>query len=93
MASSYRDLEREIRDEVPAHGGRVTIYMTAEQASIWEQALELCRKVSGEEIDSGLALEYIAGEFLATYQASVESQEPVVDAPVGDESTSGRRHR
>ena len=51
--------------------------MTAEQASIWEQALELCRKVSGEEIDSGLALEYIAGEFLATYQASVESQEPV----------------
>ncbi len=35
--------------------------------------------MSGEEIDTGLALEYIAAEFLATYQARVESMEP--DAP------------
>ena len=72
VASSFRELEREIRDDVPAKGGRVSIYLTAEQASVWMQALELCRKVSGEEIDPGLALEYVAGEFLATYQASAD---------------------
>ena len=75
--NSFRDLERLIRDEVHTHGGKISIYLTAEQASIWAQALELVRRVSGEEIDVGLALEYIAAEFLATYQARVEPMEPM----------------
>ena len=74
--NSFRDLERLIRDEVHTHGGKISIYLTAEQAAIWTQALELVRRVSGEEIDVGLALEYIAAEFLATYQARVEQDEP-----------------
>ena len=72
VASSYRELEREISDGMAAHGGKISIWLTAEQASIWQQALEICRRLSGEEIDPGLALEYIAGEFLATYLAPVE---------------------
>ena len=74
--NSFRDLERLIRDEVHTHGGKISIYLTAEQAAIWTQALELVRRVSGEEIDTGLALEYIAAEFLATYQARVEQDAP-----------------
>ena len=77
--NSFRDLERLIRDEVQTHGGKISIYLTAEQASIWTQALELVRRVSGEEIDTGLALEYIAAEFLATYQAGVEQDAPKVE--------------
>jgi len=77
--NSFRDLERLIRDETQTHGGKISIYLTAEQASIWTQALELVRRVSGEEIDTGLALEYIAAEFLATYQARVEQDAPEAD--------------
>ena len=51
----------------------MSFYLTAEQAAIWSQAVEICRRLSGEEIDPGLALEYVAGEFLATYQASAEN--------------------
>jgi hypothetical protein len=72
IASSFRDLEREVRDGVSPSGGRISIWLSAEQAAIWQQALEICRRVSGEEIDSGLALEYIAGEFLATYAAPTQ---------------------
>ena len=87
VASSYRELERTIRDGVAANGGRVSIYLTREQAAVWSRALELCRRVSGEEVDAGLALEYIAGEFLATYQAS--SSPPTRRAP----RTSRKRTR
>ena len=82
--NSFRDLERLIRDEVHTHGGKISIYLTAEQASIWAQALELVRRVSGEEIDVGLALEYIAAEFLATYQARVEPMEHDAAEAEGD---------
>jgi len=97
VASSFRDRERKIRDEVPPHGGRVSIYLTAEQSSMWAQGLELCRRVSGEEIDAGLALEYIVGEFLATYRASAESVDEASlpetlseDVTTDDEIDAGR---
>jgi len=81
--NSFRDLERLLRDDIHTSGGKISVYLTPEQAAVWVQALELVRRVCGEEIETGLALEYIAGEFLATYQARVEQD--IVASDEGDE--------
>jgi hypothetical protein len=67
-----RQLEREIRDQLQPGGGTVSWWLTAEQSAVMARAMEVCRRMCGEEIDPGRCLELIAGEFLATYEAESE---------------------
>jgi hypothetical protein len=69
ISLSVRELERRIRDEVPVDGGRVSVWLTSEQMMVWERALEVCRRMSGANLDASRCLELIAGDFLATYEA------------------------
>jgi hypothetical protein len=69
---STRQLEREVRDQLQPGGGMVNWWLTAEQAAVMARAMEICRRMCGEEIDPGRCLELIAGEFLATYEAEIE---------------------
>jgi len=69
LSLSVRELERRIRDGVPRTGGRISVWLSSEQNAVWQRALEVCRRVSGAELDPGRCLELIAGEFLATYES------------------------
>ena len=66
---SVRELERKIRNREEVTGGRVSFWLTGEQTAVWQRALEVCRRLSGADLDPGRCLELMAGEFLATYEA------------------------
>jgi len=66
---SVRELERKIRNGQEIVGGRVSFWLTGEQTAVWQRALEVCRRHSGADLDPGQCLEFMAAEFLATYEA------------------------
>jgi hypothetical protein len=66
---SVRELERKIRSREELVGGRVSFWLTGEQSAVWQRALEVCRRLSGANLEPSQCLELIAGEFLATYEA------------------------
>ncbi len=66
---SVRELERKIRNGQEIVGGRVSVWLTGEQTAVWQRAVEVCRKLSGADLDPGQCLEFMAAEFLATYEA------------------------
>ena len=82
---SVRELERKIRNGQEIVGGRVSFWLTGEQSAVWERAVEVCRRLSGADLDPGRCLELIAGEFLATYEALKPSAEEA-----GEVSAAGR---
>lgn len=67
-ALSYRELELKIRDNLKPGGGTVSMWLSDEQTAVLARALEICRRMAGEELEPGKCLELIAGEFLATYE-------------------------
>jgi len=69
---STRQLERQIRDQLQPGGGMVKWWLTAEQSAVLARAMEICRRMCGEEVDPGRCLDLIAGEFLATYETQME---------------------
>jgi hypothetical protein len=83
VESSYRDLERKLRDGVRPEGESVHIWMSAEQAALWVRMFELSRRLAGEELAPGQCLELIGMEFLATYEAldgpNESEQEPLTE--------------
>jgi hypothetical protein len=80
LSLSVRELDRKIQEERGAAGVKVRAWLTEDQAAVWENALEVCRRLAGEDLDAGRCLELIAGEFLATYAYLAhhqdEEQEP-----------------
>jgi hypothetical protein len=67
LSLSVRDLDRKINEQRDGMGVKIRAWLTQDQANVWEQALEVCRRLCGEDFDVGRCLEYIAGDFLATY--------------------------
>lgn len=67
LSLSVRELDRRIKDGTDTMASTLSFWLTEEQRQVWENALEICRRVAGSEIPPGQALEYLAGEFLATY--------------------------
>jgi hypothetical protein len=92
---STRQLERQIRDQLQPGGSSVNWFLTGEQSAVVARAMEICRRMCGEEIDPGRCLELICGEFLATYeymgeqeveiQEAVSAEEAEAACPEGDE--------
>jgi hypothetical protein len=67
LSLSVRELDRMIDEQRDAAGVKIRAWLTQDQAAVWENALEVCRRLTGEDLDVGRCLELIAGEFLATY--------------------------
>jgi hypothetical protein len=67
LSLSVRELDQKINEERDATGVKIRAWLTQDQAAVWDQALEVCRRLNGEDLDVGRCLEYIAGEFLSTY--------------------------
>jgi len=67
LSLSVRELEKRIKDGTDELASTIHFWMGSSQRVVWEDALELCRLVAGTELSPGEALEYIAGEFIATY--------------------------
>jgi hypothetical protein len=77
---STRQLERQIRDQLQPGGSSVNWFLTAEQSAVVARAMEICRRMSGEEIDPGRCLDLICGEFLATYEYMAEQNVQIQEA-------------
>ncbi|MFQ5792751.1 MAG: hypothetical protein ACE5JI_19960, partial [Acidobacteriota bacterium] len=67
LSLSVRELDRRLRDGEDVPRARLHLSLSEDQAAVWQSALEVCRRLAGEELDPGRCLELIAGEFLATY--------------------------
>ena len=67
LSLSVRELDQKINAERDAMGVKLRAWLTRDQAAVWDYALEVCRRLNGEDLDVGRCLEHIAGEFLSTY--------------------------
>jgi len=102
LSLSVRELDRKINEGRDAMGVKIRAWLTKDQAAVWENALEVCRRMTGEDLDVGRCLELIAGEFLATYaylayrkeenecceDTTVKEQQQVEDAPSDEEAAA-----
>ena len=80
VSLSTRQLERHIRDQLQPGGSNVNWWLTGEQTAVVARAMEICRRMTGEEIDPGRCLDLICGEFLATYEYMAEQDVEIVEA-------------
>ena len=67
LSLSVRELDRKIEGERDAAGVKVRAWLTQDQAAVFDHAVELCRRVAGEDLDIGRCLEFLAAEFIGTY--------------------------
>lgn len=67
LSLSVRELDQKLNEKRDAMGVKVRAWLTQDQANVWEQAVEVCRRLYGDDCDVGRCLELIAGDFLATY--------------------------
>ena len=74
-----------LRDDIKPGGFKLEAYLNAEQAAVWANGLEAIRRLAGEQLDTGMALEYIVGEFLSTVEAEARYREQEVERADGDE--------
>ena len=101
LSLSVRELDKKINEGRDAMGVKIRAWLTKDQAAVWENALEVCRRMAGEDLDVGRCLELIAGEFLATYaylayrkeeneccEDTIVEQQQVEDAPSDEESVT-----
>ena len=89
LSLSVRELDRKINEERDAAGVKVRAWLTEDQAAVWDYALEVCRRVSGEDLDVGRCLELIAGEFIATYAHRAYQ----IEQAECDQDTKAENHR
>jgi len=106
LSLSVRELDRKINEQRDAVGVKIRAWLTQDQAAVWENALEVCRRMTGEDLDVGRCLELMAGEFLATYaylayrkeenecceDTIVKEQQQVEDAPSDEEAAAVELH-
>ena len=102
LSLSVRELDQKINEQRDATGVKIRAWLTNDQAAVWEQALEVCRRLCGEDFDVGRCLEYIAGDFLATYaylayqkeegvcceDTAAEQQQAVEEGPSDEETAA-----
>ena len=91
LSLSVRELDRKINEQRDTMGVRIRAWLTPDQAAVWENALEVCRRMTGEDLDVGRCLELIAGEFLATYAyLAYRKEEKEENACCEDASIAGQ---
>jgi hypothetical protein len=81
LSMAVRDLDRKIQNEVGVTYTKFRFSLSEDQAAVVEHAIEVCRRVAGAELSSDQCLEYIAGEFLATYAHEAHLEESCEDEP------------
>ncbi len=67
LSMSVRDLEQKIREDMGRDGARIHIWLSEDQNTVVENAFEVCRRLSGAQLEPGQCLDLICGEFLGTY--------------------------
>ena len=78
LSLSVRELDRKIEGERDDAGVKVRAWLTQDQAAVFDHAVEICRRVAGEDLDIGRCLEFMSAEFIATY-AHLGQQEEGTD--------------
>ena len=81
LSLSVRELEQKIREDMGRDGARIQMWLSEGQNTVLENAFEVCRRLSGAQLEPGQCLDLICGEFLATYaylahQEEVKAEEP-----------------
>jgi hypothetical protein len=79
MSLSVRELDRRIRKKLDDVTTKLSLWLKEDQHSIWEYALEVCRRVSGANLSPEQCLEYMAGEFLATWAFEANREDELSD--------------
>jgi hypothetical protein len=75
MSMTVRELDRRIRKGLDDVVTKLKLWLKEDQASVWENALEVCRRVSGANLSPEQCLEYMAAEFLATWAFEANKEE------------------
>jgi len=75
LSLSVRELEQRIREGMGRDGARIQMWLSEDQNTVLENAFEVCRRLSGAQLEPGQCLELIAGEFLATYAYLAHQEE------------------
>ncbi len=81
LSLSVRELEQKIREDMGRDGARIQMWLSEGQNTVLENAFEVCRRLSGAQLEPGQCHDLICGEFLATYaylahQEEVKAEEP-----------------
>ena len=87
LSLSVRELDRKIEGERDAAGVKVRAWLTEDQAAVFDHAVEVCRRVAGEDLDIGRCLEFMAGEFIATYAHLGQQEESDCFDDCGEQPT------
>jgi hypothetical protein len=75
MSLSVRELERRIKNNLDEAVSKVRLLLTEDQSSVWEFAVEVCRRTAGANLSHAQCLEYMAGEFIATWAYEANHEE------------------
>jgi hypothetical protein len=96
LSLSVQELDRRIKDGTDRLSSTLCVWLTEEERVVWENALEIARRVSGENITPGRALEYMAAEFIATWgvppekEKKAEEPEPEPSSAPAEEAAEPR---
>ena len=60
LSLSVRALDRKIREDKDSIGTKVRIWLSDDQAAVWNQAVQVCRKMAGRQMYEGNCLELMA---------------------------------
>jgi len=85
LSLSVRELDRKINEDRDVIGVKVRAWLTKDQSAVLDNAVEVCRRLAGEDLDIGRCLEFMAGEFLATYAYLAYRKEDAEDKECGEE--------
>ena len=67
LSLSVRELDRKVEEQRDAAGVKIRAWLTQDQAAVFDNAVEVCRRMAGADLEIGHCLELISAEFLATY--------------------------
>ena len=75
LSLSVRELEQKVREDMGRDGARIQMWLSEDQNTVLENAFEVCRRLSGAQLEPGQCLDLICGEFLATYAYLAHQEE------------------
>jgi hypothetical protein len=89
MSMSVRELEQRIKRKLDDVVTKLRLWLTEDQSSVWEFAVEVCQRTAGANLSHAQCLEYMAGEFIATWAYEATHEEaPCPNAETEQESDS-----
>jgi hypothetical protein len=61
LSLSVRELERRIKEREDEVVTKLRFWLTEDQSSVWEFAVEVCKRTAGANLSYAQCLEYMAG--------------------------------